>query len=404
LDAFERAVASVEPGRLVQSSVSFRNGVLRVRGKTFAARRVFAIGFGKASGAMAEALERAVPVAAGVVVVPQGSARRFRTRRIRLVEGTHPLPTAASVSCAKELLALARKVREGDAVVCLISGGGSSLLELPRQGLSLSGIRKASASLMKAGASISELNEGRRCLSQVKGGHLGLHFGQAVIVNLVLSDVLGSPLQDIASGPTVSSTVRYATARKILEKRLRLPASHSLMRFLESQGRERRLSLGEHSFVLADNDAAVDAAAAFLRSKGFTPRVLRGITGEARVVGARLARLLNRGTCFVAGGETTVTVRGHGVGGRSHELALDAAASLKRGVLLAAGTDGIDGCASHAGALVDASTKARAARLGCSAGAYLKDNDSNTFFVKTGDAIRTGPTGTNVCDLVIGIP
>ncbi|MBU1198011.1 DUF4147 domain-containing protein [Candidatus Micrarchaeota archaeon] len=403
LRAFELGLESISPDQLMRSSVQFKRNEFVVRGHPFPVGRVFVIGFGKASGAMAETFERLVPVTSGIVIVPKGTRKRFRTKKIQLLEGTHPFPSKENVSATQKILALASEVTKEDVVVCLISGGGSSLLTLPREGLSLKDVQRISEGLMRGGASISELNEVRRCLSQVKGGQLGLAFKNAKIVNLVLSDVVHGSLADIASGPTVSSTHHYQRARLLLKRYLHLSSNDPIMKTLMRFPSKQSVRVSSHSFVLGDNNTVIDAASSFLRRQGMRPWVFRGLTGDARDHGKRFANLLNRNLTFVAGGETTVTVSGNGIGGRNQELCLSALSWLKNGVLLSAGTDGIDGSSPSAGAIVDSSTNDRASKKRLKPAKYLKNNDSHSFLKKTGDVIVTGPTGTNACDIVIGI-
>ncbi|MFH1106662.1 MAG: DUF4147 domain-containing protein [Candidatus Micrarchaeota archaeon] len=407
LAAFTVAVTACDPRRIVGDSVSFSKAGLNVRGRQFKARRIFAIGMGKASGAMAEALEKAVPVEAGVVAVPQGTARRFSTKNIRLVESTHPLPCAKSAAAARAMLALAEGVRPGDLVVSLVSGGGSALAELPLQGISIKEMCGVSSLLMRAGAPVGELNAVRQCLSQIKAGGLASAFHRADLVNLVISDVVGSPLEVIASAPTVDVKPDARRAARIIRMRgiAGTPAGRKALKVISSLDLARRPMPRISSFVLADNDHAVDAAVGYLRCRGLNPLAIKRMQGEARTVGRNLASVVNSGACFVAGGETVVTVRGKGRGGRCQELALAASMRLKRGVLLAAGTDGVDGVSHAAGALVDSNTSARAEGRGLRAEEYLSRNDSNTFFRRLGGSlVVTGPTGTNACDVVVGVP
>ncbi len=404
LEAFQAALDAVDPTALIDKNVRYADGTLYVKRKAFPAQRIFVIGFGKASRALAEAFQRKVPIEAGIVAVPEGTAQNHPQSKIKYIEGTHPLPSNKSEEAALELLKLAPRVKPGDLVVCLISGGGSALVELPQGTLTISDIRSITDQLMKAGADIVELNEVRKCLSRTKGGQIGAQFAKAKIVNLILSDVIGSPVREIASGPTVSNVLDYPKALSILKDRLTLAAQDPALVHVASIKTAIPISVPAETFVLADNNTALDAAAKFLKSKGLAPKIVRNIRGEAWEQGAEFAARLNKGHCLVAGGETTVTVRGRGVGGRNQELALGACLHLKKGVLLAAGTDGRDGSSDHAGAIVDGETLKQAQEQRLDLGAYLNENDSSSFFAKTKDAIRTGLTGTNVCDLVIAIP
>ncbi len=406
LGALASAVAAVEPARLVKNKVKKTRGGLSIDGRQFKAKRVFVIGCGKASSAMAGALAKITPVAGGVVAVPNG-VKTPNAKSIKFIRGGHPIPNEGSVTAAKAVLSLVKNAEKGDLVVCVISGGGSALLELPRAGLTLKQLQETTQALLKSGASIREVNCVRKHLSRVKGGQLAAAI-PCKSVTLVLSDVLGSPLDVIASGPTVPDPTTFKQAKQNLVKRGLwnrkeiMPARKVIERGLSGKEKEtpKRLSNAK-TIILADNDNAVDAAAAFLRAKGYAPKIFRRVEGEAREVGARFASLLNRGVCFVAGGETTVTVRGKGNGGRNQELVLSALLHLKRPAVIASmGTDGVDGFSRAAGAIASDSTPKTPKQ---SAARYLKNNDSNSFFRKAKGEIITGPTGTNVCDAAVGL-
>jgi len=404
LGALAAAVAAVEPAALVRRKVKKTRDGLIIEGKCFPAKRVFVIGAGKASAAMAGALAKITPVAGGVVAIPRG-VKVPKTKAVQFVRGGHPLPNQGSVAAAKAILSVLKKVKPDDLVVCVISGGGSALLELPRNTLTLIQMQETTKALLKSGASIQEVNCVRKHLSRIKGGQL-VALIPCKNVTLILSDVLGSPLDVIASGSTVPDTTTFKQAKQILVKRglwnrKEVAAARKIIeRGLAGKEKEtpKRLPKAK-TIILADNDSAVNAAASFLRKKGYAPKILRRIEGESRLVGKKLAALLNKNTCFIAGGETTVTVRGNGRGGRNQELVLSALFTLKkRAVIASLGTDGIDGFSRAAGAIAsDKTTRKNAA-------AYLKNNDSNSFFKRASGEIVTGPTGTNVCDVSVGIP
>ncbi|VVB68396.1 Glycerate 2-kinase [Candidatus Norongarragalina meridionalis] len=416
LDAIEAGMNAVEPRALIRSRLGVENGVLRVDGKRYdlrGFRNIIAVGAGKASGAMAEAVEDILPVSVGAVCVPRGTEDDFRTKSIRLIGAGHPKPDSGSVSGGRQVLELVEEASPNDLVLCLFSGGGSALMELPAEGVSLDDMQRVSMSLMKKGADIRELNAVRKHLSRIKGGRLA-QACRAKMVSLLISDVVRSPLDAIASGPTVPDRSTFMGAKKVLQKRklwdadFRDPVCGHIERGVRKRIEEtpKKLSNSE-AVLLADNNTAVNATVEFLKAKGFKPAVMRNVEGEARVVGRKLAMLLARHSCFVAGGETTVTVKGTGKGGRNQELALASSLYLKKGALASAGTDGIDGSSSAAGALVDANTMMHCSEDACAAReiveAYLNANDSNSFFEKFGGVISTGWTGTNVCDLMVGV-
>jgi len=365
IQAVKAGISAVQPSKLITENVRMRGGKLIVKGKAFSltGRSVYVIGFGKASGKMAEALEKIVRVKKGVVSVPRGSTAKLKN--IKLVHAGHPLPDKGSLQAAKKMLELAREVKRKDLLIVLISGGGSSLLAMPVKGLSLKTIDLIDDKLLESGTEIHEFNILRKKMSSVKGGKLAKMF-KCEIINLVISDVVGNDFRTIASGPTVAN--------------------------------------GTHNFLIGSNETAVDAVAAFFLRNGKKVRKVYRITGDARTTGKRFASMLNRGELFVAGGETTLIVKGKGTGGRNQELALEAALHLKRGTLLSIGTDGIDGNSLAAGAVVSAKTRVLAKKKKIRINDFLTRNDSNTFFKKLGNGlIVTGPTGTNVGDLIVGL-
>jgi hydroxypyruvate reductase len=369
---------------------------------------------------MAAAVERSLGarIAAGVVVVKDGY--RVPTRTIRLLEAGHPVPDARGRAASDDLLALARTAGPDDLVLVLISGGGSALTPAPAPPVTLEEKQTVTRLLLAAGATINDLNAVRKHLSRFKGGQLARAIAPASTLSLILSDVVGDPLDVIASGPTAPDPTTFADALAILKDRGLLekaPASVLSRLRAGADGRVQEtpkpgdplfarvsnLVIGNNALVLT---AAVDAATAL----GYRVEVLsRGLQGEARDVARDMvarARLLAPPACLIAVGETTVTVRGTGRGGRCQEFALAAARELRAGepmVLLAAGTDGTDGPTDAAGALVDGLTLARGQARGLDAGHALRDNDANAFLAASGDLVVTGPTNTNLLDLYIAL-
>ena len=389
-------------------------------------RRVVVVGAGKASAPMAAAVEDvigdALPVTGSVTVRYGHSAP---TCVVRIREASHPVPDEAGVQATRAIVELLAEVNADDLVICVISGGGSALLTLPADGLSLEHVQQTTDVLLRSGASINEINVVRKHLDTVKGGGLARLAAPAQVITLVLSDVVGNPLDAIASGPTVPDTSTWAEAGAVFDRYgLWDKVPRSVVERLRA-GRAGQLPdtpkpgdpLFKHtqSVVVGSNLLACAAAAAAASQIGLQSQVLTTyVEGEAREVGRVLAGLLReidasghplaRPCLLVAGGETTVTVRGQGLGGRNQELALAAAFSLRglRAVLLASiGTDGNDGPTDAAGAFVDGSTLDRAAALGLDPRQSLTDNDSYRFFDRLGDLIRTGPTNTNVNDLYL---
>ena len=377
--------------------------------------RLVVIGAGKASAAMARAVEDHWPGAlSGLVVTRYGYA--VPCRRIEIVEAAHPVPDAAGEAAARRLLDLVRGLTADDLVLCLISGGGSSLLPLALAGLTLADKQALNHALLASGASISEMNCVRRHLSAIKGGRLAAACHPARVVNLLLSDVPGDDPIDIASGPTVPDPSTCADALAIL-RRYAIQVPERVWALLESgegeslKPSDTRLPPIETRFI-ATPQRALEAAAQVAREAGLMPYILGdSLEGEARDVGKVLAgmarQVATHGQPFatpcvlLSGGETTVTLRGQGRGGRNVECLLSLAVALDGlpGVhALAADTDGVDGAEEIAGACIAPDTLARAWAQGINPRASLDGNDGHGFFQALGDSVLTGPTLTNVND------
>lgn len=377
--------------------------------------RVVVIGAGKASAAMARALETHWdgPLE-GLVVTRYGY--QVPCQSIEIVEAAHPVPDEAGLQAARRILERVKGLGEDDLVICLISGGGSALLPLPLDGLTLADKQAVNRALLGCGASISEMNCVRRHLSAIKGGRLAAACHPARVVNLLISDVPGDDPVDIASGPTVPDATTCADALAIVDRyRIDLPAP--VREVLESGRGESvkpddvRMS-GVETHLVATPQMALEAAAAVARQAGLAAHVLGdSIEGEARDVGKVMAgialqvarrRMPFEPPCvLLSGGETTVTLRGRGRGGRNVEFLLSLAIALEgeaRIHALAADTDGVDGMEEVAGALASPDTLARAWARGINPGEALADNDGHGFFESLGDAVVTGPTLTNVND------
>lgn len=377
--------------------------------------RTLVIGAGKASAAMAQALERHWPgELSGLVVTRYGYA--VPCERIEIVEAAHPVPDAAGREAAARLLALVQGLTADDLVICLISGGGSALLPLPGEGVSLEDKQAINRALLKSGATISEMNCVRRHLSAIKGGRLAAACHPARVVNLLISDVPGDNPMDIASGPTVADSTTCVDALEIVRRYgIDLPAG---ARALLESGRGETVKPGDprlaavETHLVATPQMALEAAAAVARAAGVTPVLLGdSIEGEARDVGkvmAAIALQVRRhgqpvaAPCvLLSGGETTVTVRGSGRGGRNVEFLLALAVALDgaAGIHAVAGdTDGVDGLEEIAGALAAPDTLARAWAQGIRPRDSLDNNDGHGFFEALGDSLVTGPTLTNVND------
>lgn len=380
--------------------------------------RVLVLGLGKAGSAMAAAAERALgdAISDGLVVVKDGHTAP--TARVRVVEAGHPVPDARGERAARELLDLARGAGERDLVLVLISGGGSALTPAPAPPVTLAEKQRLTRLLLNAGATIGELNAVRKHLSALKGGQLARAAAPARVVALVLSDVVGDPLDVIASGPTVPDPTTFADALAVLDRRgVRDHAPPAVVERLEAGRRgeiEDTPKPGDPLFdrvrttVIGNNALVVEAAAERAAALGWRPHVAtRALEGEAREVARGLvarARALPPPACLIAGGETTVTVRGGGLGGRCQEFAVAAALEIDGRddlVVLAAGTDGTDGPTDAAGGLVDGGSRRRASAAGVDGREALDANDAYRWLAASGDLLVTGPTNTNLLDLYL---
>jgi hydroxypyruvate reductase len=410
---FDAAVASAQPARVVAAHLP-----QAPKG------RLIVIGAGKASAAMARAVEDHWKGGLeGYVVTRYGYA--VPCERIQIVEAAHPVPDEAGLAAAKELLQRVQGLSEDDLVLCLISGGGSSLLPLPLPGLSLEHKQQVNRALLKSGATIGEMNTVRRHLSAIKGGRLAAACHPARVRTLLISDVPGDDPIDIASGPTAADPTTCEDALAIVKRYgIELPAP--VLDVLQS-GRGESIKPGDPRLanaelrLIATPQMALQAAAAVAREAGITPVILGdAIEGEARDVGKVLAgialQVAHHGQpaaapcVLLSGGETTVTVRGSGRGGRNVEFLLSLGVALNghpRIHALAGDTDGVDGQEEIAGALLAPDSLARAWALGLKPRERLADNDGHGFFEALGDAVITGPTLTNVNDfraIVIDAP
>lgn len=375
--------------------------------------RTIVVGAGKAAAAMARAVEEHWPGAIeGVVVVPYGHA--VPCRQVRVLEASHPLPDEAGLRAARAILDASGGLTADDLVLCLFSGGGSALLPAPPAGVSLAEEQALAQALLRSGATIAEMNCVRKHVSLIKGGRLALAARPAAIRTLVISDVPGDDPATVASGPTIADPSTRHDASTILAK-YGIDAGPAISAWLNSDASETpdAAEIPEADCrVIASARGALEAAAAVARRSGYTPLILGdAMEGEASVVGLSQARLVHEllasgrpvspPCVLLSGGETSVTVRGDGRGGRNVEFLLALATGIAgaSGVCaIAADTDGIDGTEDNAGAIVDETSLARAATLGIDPAAHLRRNDAYTFFATTGDLVTTGPTLTNVND------
>lgn len=400
----DAAIAAAMPDRCVPNALPERP-----KGRTIV------VGAGKASAAMARAFEKTWqdPVE-GLIVTRYGHG--VPCENIEIVEAAHPVPDDAGTKAAARMLAMVKGLTKDDLVVALISGGGSALLSLPAPGLSVEDKRAVNRALLKSGAPISEMNCVRKHLSAIKGGRLAAAAHPARVVSLIISDVPGDDLAAVASGPTVADPTTFAEARAIVAK-YGIEVPEVVKRHLEAAHEETpkpgdpRLARAEVCLI-ASPQKSLEAAVSVAEAAGATPVILGdAIEGEAREVGFVMAGIAQQVRRFgqpapppcvlISGGETTVTVRGKGAGGRNVEFLMALALKLNGapGIhALAADTDGIDGAREVAGAFIDPTTLSRAREAGIDPWASLADNNGHGFFAALGDQIVTGPTLTNVND------
>jgi len=374
---------------------------------------VFVVGAGKACAPMAKAVEKLLGkrITASCVIVKDGHA--LPLKRVQLRESAHPVPDQRGVDAAAEVLALATRAEADDLVICLISGGASALMPLPIEGFSLEEKQGLTRQMLAAGANIHEMNCVRKHLSRSKGGQLARAAAPAQVLTLILSDVIGDDLSTIGSGPTAPDPTTWASVDEILT-RFKLALPRPVPR-VETPKPGDPLFARVRNVIIGSNALSVDAAVAKAKELGYKPLVLSTtIEGETRDVArmhVQIAREVQRAgrpvaapACILSGGETTVTLRGTGMGGRNQEFALVAGMELEGVpgiVALSAGTDGTDGPTDAAGGLADAGTVARALAKGRRARTDLENNDSYRFLEASGDLLKTGPTRTNVMDIRI---
>ncbi|RJQ80943.1 MAG: glycerate kinase [Desulfobacteraceae bacterium] len=387
--------------------------------------RILVLGAGKATAGMARAVEDLLDarISDGLISVKYGHGSALR--RIRCIEAGHPGPDENGLSAARAMLEMAARAREQDLIITLLSGGGSALLPLPAPGLTLLDKQAATDLLLACGATIHEINAIRKHLSAIKGGRLAQAASPAGVVTLILSDVVGDDLDAIASGPTVPDGSTFGDCQEIIQRyRIAAKLPPAVRAHLEAGARGQTAETPKrhalawkhvHNIIVGSNRVALEAAARQAAVLGYRPHVLSAsIQGETRTVAqvhAAIARDVLAGAstiappaCILSGGETTVTIRGSGRGGRNQEFALAAAQEIEGRdaiAILSAGTDGTDGPTDAAGALADHTTAARARQAGMDIRAHLENNDAYPFFRKLGDLLTTGPTGTNVMDLNI---
>ncbi|MCP4403914.1 MAG: glycerate kinase [bacterium] len=427
-EIFRAGLRAVDPAAAIKKFVRLESGVLHVGSSHYALeafQNIYVVGGGKAGASMAKALEDILGkrITRGWVNVKYEHLAPADI--VTIHEAGHPVPDEAGVLGTRKLIELLETCTEDDLVLCVISGGGSALLPAPAEGISLEEKQEVTKILLRCGATINEINRVRKHISAIKGGQLARIAAPATLVSLILSDVVGDPLETIASGPTVPDRHSFRECLAILEKyaiRNEIPAP-VLDRLTRGDAGEIEdtpkpgdpLFEKTRNLIVAGNTPAAQAAADKAKELGYHPMILstciEGETKEvAKVHTAILKEILQSGNplappaCLISGGETTVTLQGEGLGGRNQEFVLAAAAEiagLQNVLVLSAGTDGTDGPTDAAGAFADGQTIARAEELQLDSFVYLQHNDSYHFFDALDDLLKTGPTNTNVMDLRI---
>ena len=428
---FLKAVSAVDPYHRLKTIARIdRNHLIigddRASEKAFNLNdfeRVFLVGTGKASSSMAQAIEEIFGdrITKGLITTKYGHGLPLKYTEI--MESGHPLPDLKGLDGAKKIKSLLKNTGQKDLVIFLISGGGSALLPIPVDGITLEEKQELTQLLLDCGADIKEINTIRKHISQIKGGWLARWAFPSTVITFILSDVVGDPLDVIASGPTVPDTSTFQDAWEILKRYgLINEVAKSIRTYLQA-GREGKKEetpkAGEnvfekvHNMVIGSNIIALQAAEKEFSSAGFNTMILSSsIVGETREAArfhgaiarevASTGKPIGRPACILSGGETTVTIRGSGKGGRNQEFALAGAFEingLEKAVLLSGGTDGTDGPTDAAGAIADHRTIAKAKQMDMDPMKYLENNDSYPFFKKLGDLLITGPTRTNVMDV-----
>ncbi len=428
ISIFQAGLAAVEPGAAISRFCRLDGDVLFVDGVAYDLRQyknIVVLGAGKAGAAMAKPLESMLedyPVE-GVITVKDGHLEELE--RIRIQEASHPVPDSRGLAGARDIYRLAMRAGRETLVICLLSGGGSALMPLPVNGVSLEDKQQTTRVLLSCGATIHEINSVRKHLSVIKGGGLARAVYPATLITLILSDVVGDDLDAIASGPCVPDSTTFADCMAIftryaIEKKIPVSVYDHIRagmvgKVSETPKAEQEFFAENRNIIIGRNFDALTRAKEKAEELGYETLLLSSVMeGETREVAAchmAVAREIGlsgnpvrKPACLLSGGETTVTIRGSGKGGRNQEFVLAAALhmeGLEKIVVLSGGTDGTDGPTDAAGAVADETTIARAGSLGMDPRKFLENNDSYHFFDNLENLFKTGPTNTNVMDLRI---
>jgi hydroxypyruvate reductase len=428
LSIFQSALKAADPFEAVQREVILHGDHLIIGNHRYHLKNfnnIFVIGAGKGSARMAQAMEKILGsrITEGLIVVKYGYTAPLR--KIKVHEAAHPIPDRRGLSGANKIIRLVGRAAEKDLIINLVSGGGSALLPSPQKGILLKDKQRFTDLLLRCGATITEINAIRKHLSRLKGGRLARKAYPSTIISLILSDIIGDPVDSIASGPTSPDSTTYSGCLEILKKYQILKKTPSSVLKILRNGEKGRIEetpkkddpcfTRTSNFIVGNNFKSLEAALLKAKRMGYRALILssmmKGETREAALAHSAILReILHSGNpvkspaCLISGGETTVTIHGKGYGGRNQEFVLAAALDMeeiRNSVVLCAGTDGTDGPTDAAGAIADNLTVSRARKLQMDPQRYLDNNDSYPFFKRLNDLIMTGPTNTNVMDVRI---
>ncbi len=430
IQIINQAIEAVKPEKLIPSNVKIIDHQLVIRNNhqfnLSNYHHLYVIGFGKASAHMGQIIESILSkyITSGLIITKYDHA--VKCRKIKIEEAGHPVTDNNGLLATEKLLQLLKRVDENDLVICLISGGGSALFELLPPSVSLLDWQTTTQLLLKAGADITEVNTIRKHLSLVKGGKLARTIYPATGISLIISDVIGDALDVIASGPTVPDTSTNQDVVQVINKyqiNKKLPSS-VLNYLLNPDNQASKTPKANdpifekiHNFIIGNNQIAAKTAQNQAQKLGYQTSIIDyRIKGDVREVATRIAskikeihqhKPLNEPVCLIAGGETTVTVKGHGKGGRNQELALTAMLAMKNYpgeyLIASCGTDGTDGPTDAAGGFASHQVFQKALKQNLNPQKYLNDNDSYNFLAQCGGLIKTCPTGTNVMDIIVAL-
>lgn len=429
IDVLEATLSAINPKEAVLHKFRIEQEILSIENFKLPLTdigKIIVIGGGKAGGSMAEAVESVLKnrISRGFVNVLKGTEHFFNLSKIELIGARHPIPDEEGVKGVKKMFKLIKGLDENDLIITLISGGGSALMPLPADGIKLEDLQEITNQLLKSGATINELNVVRKHLSAFKGGQLAKACYPANVISLILSDVIGDPLDTIASGPTTPDDSTFQDSKHVLKKynlwsSIPLGINNRIQQGIyglldETPKKNDTIFNKVNNIILANNSTAVQAALEKVEEQGYSSLVLSTfIEGEAREVGKvysgivkeiiHYGRPIEPPCALIIGGETTVSVKGEGKGGRNQEVALSSVKKLSgiNCVLVTLGTDGIDGPTNAAGALVDGNSWKKGLKNNQNIEKLLEDNNSYHFFQTLNDHIMTGPTGTNVNDITV---